>query len=271
MAARLLVIEDNDANLELMRYLLHAFGYQTEEARDGHAGLRRMLDDPPDLVICDVQLPGLDGYELIEQARRALGDKRLPFVAVTAFARPADRERLLAAGFDGYLSKPIEPETFVQAIAGFLPPERRGWSTPTGSDGWSSPAAPAPPPQRKARVLVVDDVRENAELLRSLVEPFGHSVVTAGGLAAALVLLAEAPPDLILCDLHLPDGNGYQVLAAVRADERLRRTPFVFLTSTGRAEMHRERALAAGALRFLARPIESAELLDELMRCLEAG
>lgn len=267
MRARLLVVEDNDANLELMRYLLNAFGYEAEAARDGHTGLRRVLEDPPDLVICDVQLPGLDGFELIGQARRALGAARVPFVAVTAFARPADRERLLAAGFDGYLSKPIEPETFVQEIEAFLPPERRGTATPGASPAVPAPAAAARP-QRPARLLVVDDVPENAEVVRSLMEPFGHSIVAAAGVAEARARLADAP-ELVVCDLHLSDGDGYDVLAAVRADERLRRTPFVFLTSTGRPETHRERALAAGARRFLVRPIESADLLHELLGCLD--
>jgi two-component system cell cycle response regulator len=268
MRARLLVVEDNDANLELMRYLLNAFGYETAAARDGHAGLRRVLEERPDLVICDVQLPGLDGFELIGQARRALGGTHVPFVAVTAFARPADRERLLAAGFDGYLSKPIEPETFVQAIEAFLPPERRGrTATPGASTAGPLPPATAPP-HRPARLLVVDDVPENAEVVRSLMEPFGHAVVAACGVVEARARLSDAP-QLVVCDLHLSDGDGYDVLAAVRADERLRNTPFVFLSSTGRAETHRERALAAGARRFLVRPIESADLLRELQGCLD--
>jgi two-component system cell cycle response regulator len=269
MPARLLVVEDNDANLELMRYLLHAFGYETSAARDGRAGLRRVIEDRPDLVICDVQLPGLDGFELIGEARRALGGRHVPFVAVTAFARSADRERLLAAGFDGYLSKPIEPETFVQAIAAFLPADRRTLALPGGSQAGAA-AVVTPGPPLRARLLVVDDVPENAEVVRSLMEPFGHSVVVAAGVAEALARLPEVP-DLVLCDLHLSDGSGYDVLSAVRADDRLRLIPFVFLSSTGRAEAHRERALAAGARRFLVRPIESADLLSELTHCLEEG
>jgi CheY-like chemotaxis protein len=125
VSARVLVIEDNEANLELMTYLLRAFGYAAEVARDGLAGLERLRQGGIDVVICDIQLPGLDGLALVRAARRTVEGRGVPVVAVTAFAQPGDRERLLAAGFDGYVSKPIEPETFVDCIADFLPPALR--------------------------------------------------------------------------------------------------------------------------------------------------
>jgi two-component system, cell cycle response regulator DivK len=125
VSAQVLVIEDNEANLELMTYLLRAFGYATEVARDGLSGLARLRQGGIDLVICDVQLPGLDGLTLAAQARGTAAGRAVPLVAVTAFARAEDRERVLSAGFDGYLSKPIEPETFVDQVAQFLPPALR--------------------------------------------------------------------------------------------------------------------------------------------------
>lgn len=125
MTALVLVIEDNEANLELMTYLLGAFGYATEVARDGLSGLERLRRGGIDLVLCDIQLPGLDGLALLGEARRTAEGRGIPLLAVTAFAQAGDRERLLAAGFDGYVSKPIEPETFVDRIADFLPPALR--------------------------------------------------------------------------------------------------------------------------------------------------
>jgi two-component system, cell cycle response regulator len=125
VTARVLVIEDNEANLELMTYLLRAFGYETVVARDGLAGLARIRQGGVDLVICDIQLPGVDGLALVAEARATAAGRAIPLLAVTAFAQAGDRERLLSAGFDGYLSKPIEPETFVDRIAGFLPPALR--------------------------------------------------------------------------------------------------------------------------------------------------
>jgi len=120
MGARIVVIEDNPANLELMMYLLSALGHQPTSAIDGSDGLAAVRAVLPDLVLCDVQLPRVDGFEV---ARRMKADPRLaaiPLIAVTAFAMPGDRERALAAGFNGYISKPIMPERFLGQIGDFL-------------------------------------------------------------------------------------------------------------------------------------------------------
>src|SRR3954463_2943534 len=105
MAARVLVIEDNGPNLELMTYLLTAFGHTAESARDGEEGVAIAQQGRFDVVICDIQLPKLDGFEVVQRIR-GFG-RTLPVVAVTAFAQVGDREKVLAAGFDGYISKPI--------------------------------------------------------------------------------------------------------------------------------------------------------------------
>ena len=123
--ARILVVDDNAANNELMLYLLRAFDHDVEGAADGVAGLGAVRRGRFDLVLTDVLMPGIDGYEL---ARRMKGDPRLsaiPLVAVTALAMSGDRERIAAAGFDGYIAKPIEPESFAAQIAAYLPPADR--------------------------------------------------------------------------------------------------------------------------------------------------
>jgi CheY-like chemotaxis protein len=125
MAARILVIEDNAANLELVRYLLTYSGYTVLSANDGAQGLALARQGRPDLIICDLQMPELDGYEVLEQLRRDAGGAGLRIVALTAFSMPKDRDKVLTAGFDGYLSKPIEPEAFVAQIETYLPAELR--------------------------------------------------------------------------------------------------------------------------------------------------
>lgn len=121
----MLVIEDNPANLELMVYLLRAFGHHTLQADDGPSGLSAARAAAPDLILCDVQMPGLDGYGV---ARALKADPVLcgvPLVAVTALAMVGDRDRVLAGGFDGYIPKPLVPETFVQQVEAFLRPTPR--------------------------------------------------------------------------------------------------------------------------------------------------
>jgi two-component system cell cycle response regulator len=120
MRTRILVIEDNAANMELARYVLEAFGYTVSAAADGEIGLELACAEPPDLVICDLQLPGIDGIEVAKRLKAQPALSRVPLIAVTAYAMVGDRERVLAAGFDGYISKPIDPRTFGPQIAAFL-------------------------------------------------------------------------------------------------------------------------------------------------------
>jgi CheY-like chemotaxis protein len=122
--ARILIIEDNAANMQLMAYLLNAFGHTVLEAVNGRIGLATALQDRPDMVLCDLQMPGMDGYDV---ARRFKHDPDLidvPLVAVTAYAMVGDRDKVLAAGFDGYIPKPINPEIFVSEVEMFLPPTK---------------------------------------------------------------------------------------------------------------------------------------------------
>ncbi len=125
MLARILVVEDNAANLELVRYLLAFSGYTVMEARDGLQGVEIALQERPDLIICDLQMPLLDGYQVLAQLRENPASAKFVVVAVTAFSMPNDRQMVMTAGFDGYLSKPIEPENFVSQIEAFLPAELR--------------------------------------------------------------------------------------------------------------------------------------------------
>jgi len=121
VSTRILVVEDNPANLELMTYLLHSFGYVALTAQDGLAGLELARTDAPDLIVCDVQLPGLDGFGVARELKLDPTLRTVPLVAVTAYAMVGDRDRMLAAGFDGYISKPIAPDRFVPELESFLP------------------------------------------------------------------------------------------------------------------------------------------------------
>jgi two-component system cell cycle response regulator DivK len=125
MGARILIIEDNEANLELARYLLECSGHAVTTAADGGSGLALALQLQPDLIISDLQMPVLDGYQLLANLRGGPDGAKWMVVALTAFSMVNDRINVLDAGFNGYFSKPIEPQTFVAQIEAFLPPRLR--------------------------------------------------------------------------------------------------------------------------------------------------
>lgn len=130
MPARILVLEDNPANLALVEYLLRAAGHATLSATDGAEGVRTALEARPDLVLCDLQMPIMDGYEVLHRLRANPATRGLPIVAVTAFSTPGDQVRVMEAGFDAYLSKPIDPERFVALVEAHLPPALHGHPLP---------------------------------------------------------------------------------------------------------------------------------------------
>jgi DNA-binding response OmpR family regulator len=116
----ILIIEDNERNLKLVRDVLQFNGFQTAEARTAEDGLALASANPPDLVLLDLQLPGIDGLEAFRQLRGSSSTAGVPVVAVTALAMKDDRERVLRAGFDGYLEKPISVRELPGQVRAFL-------------------------------------------------------------------------------------------------------------------------------------------------------
>ncbi len=120
VVARVLLVEDNAANLALMQYLLQASGYTTLTATDGREGVVVAQRESPDVILMDLQLPILNGYEAARQMKAIPALRGVPIIAVTAFAMVGDRDKILARGFDGYIAKPITPERFVSEVETFI-------------------------------------------------------------------------------------------------------------------------------------------------------
>jgi two-component system, cell cycle response regulator DivK len=116
MTPPVLIIEDNEQNLYLMRFLLEASGLTVVAARDGREGIRLALETRPAVILLDIQLPLMTGYEVAEELRRQNALSSTPIIAVTSYAMPGDRERALLAGVDDYIEKPIDPDTFVGQV-----------------------------------------------------------------------------------------------------------------------------------------------------------
>ena len=123
--ASVLVVEDQAENRNLMAYLLRAFGHEVVTAENGVEGLDAARRQRPDLMVIDIQMPLMDGLELVAALKEDPELAPVPAVGVTAFAMVGDRDRILAAGFDGYVSKPIDAMTFVGHLETFLPTDAR--------------------------------------------------------------------------------------------------------------------------------------------------
>ncbi len=120
MSKRILYVEDNPDNRMLVRRVLMAEGYTVEEAVDGPSGLKAAEASPPDLVLIDINLPEVDGYEVTARLKQLPNLLGVPIIAVTANVMKGDREKTLAAGCDGYIQKPIDIDSLPSEIENFL-------------------------------------------------------------------------------------------------------------------------------------------------------
>jgi two-component system, cell cycle response regulator DivK len=117
----ILLVEDNDNNRLLVRDVLKASGYRVAEAETAEEGLQMAVQQQPALILMDIQLPGMNGIEALRQLRADPATRAIPVIAVTASAMTQDRHQIMAAGFDGYQSKPISVKGFLQAVREMLP------------------------------------------------------------------------------------------------------------------------------------------------------
>src|SRR3990167_8197722 len=194
-----------------MVYLFKKFGYLTVIALNGEEGIAIAKQERPDLIVCDIKLPKLNGYEVVKIVKNDTQLKHIPVIAVTAYAMMGDRDNIHASGFDGYIAKPIDPTQFISQIESLLPVKLH---SNIQFNVQSSQKA-----QQKKRVigkchvaLIVDDFLANRELTQVLLESIGLQVIAVNNVNDAIAVIQKKIPDLILSDFHLPDINGLDFL-----------------------------------------------------------
>ncbi|MEA2005276.1 MAG: response regulator [Acidobacteriota bacterium] len=117
---RILVVEDNEDNFYLMKFIFEKAKFVVLKAKDGLSGVKLAIQEKPDMILMDIQLPDIDGLEVTRRIRASEKGHKVPIIALTSYAMPGDREKALAAGCTGYVTKPIDPETFMEEIERYL-------------------------------------------------------------------------------------------------------------------------------------------------------
>lgn len=125
MSAHILIIEDNEMSLALAEYLLRQAGYTTSSATDGDSGVRMALENQAHLILCDLDLPVIDGPQVVTMLRTHGEWRRVPILAFTAASLSEEQRRVLTTDFDGYVAKPIDPVSFSNTVGHHLAPELR--------------------------------------------------------------------------------------------------------------------------------------------------
>ena len=251
MSARILIVEDDPASLELARYLLDSAGYETLSATDGGNGVELALGTRPDLVVCDLQMPVLTGFDVVRRLQQDPDWRRVPIVAVSAFSM-RDRSRAGARG--GLRRLPVEAD-HARVV-------RRGdRGAPAGRVAGAAGLARTVAERRMAKVLVVDDNAANRELVVTLLKYRGHEPLQAADGADALDVVRAERPSLVISDVLMPTMDGYEFVRLLRADPALAATEVVFYTAHYRERDARNLARACGVSRVLVKPCEPEDIL----------
>lgn len=248
---RILIVDDNTANLKLTRILLETHGYEVRVAPDAEQAQKLLESFRPRLILMDIQLPGMDGLELTRRLKADLATRAIVIIALTAYAMKGDEERAHAAGCDGYIAKPINTKMLPLRVAEHLAQAPEG-----------SPAASLLP-----SILVVDDNPTIRKLFRVTLEAQGYEVIEAARGADALAGAAARAPDLILQDLLLPDMNGFELIQRFRSLPGGDHVPIIALTGFA-SVLEQGRALQVGFDAALVKPVEPSRLVEIIGRYL---
>jgi signal transduction histidine kinase/CheY-like chemotaxis protein len=213
-----LVIEDDPGAVRLLRTYLESEGYGVVVANDGEAGIAVARSAPPAAIILDVLLPGIDGWEVL---RRLKADAELRDVPVVVVTVVDERNVAMSLGAADYFLKPVRPEALLARLSQYT------FTTKVK--------------QRPVRVLAIDDDPTARELILSALRPAGFDVVAAASGREALAMALEHPPELVICDLVMPDMDGYEVVSRLHANETTQDATILILTGHDLTEADRER------------------------------
>jgi PAS domain S-box-containing protein len=246
-----LLVDDNPCNLRLLEVALGDEGFTLLSARDGESALALARESQPRLALLDVELPDIDGLEVTRRLKADPSTRDIIVIAVTAATGQDERERVMAAGCDGYMAKPIDAVGLPALLARYMG-ERRGPSK------ISTAAARTP------RILVVEDNPTTRKMVRVALESHAYEVVEAPDCRTALEHVRERLPDLVLQDLILPDMDGFELLRRLREQPGAATVPILCLSGfvSRLDEARAMRAIQGGFAAILVKPVDPIQLLE---------
>jgi PAS domain S-box-containing protein len=253
--ATILVVEDNPISSKLLRITLESEGYRVLVAPDGARALALVATEAPDLVVQDLHLPDMDGFDLVRLLRRARNGGEVPILALSGFLARLEEAQAAEMGFNGFLVKPIAPSLLVETINLFLPKA----SLATAGEG------------QGRRLLAVSEGSIELTCAERFLAGQGFLVNQAVSGGEALASARADPPAAILVDLLLPDMDGIAFCHEVRHDPRLARTPVLIMASHALDDELRKLARAVGADALVSRRAGLEELDKALFSALEQG
>ncbi|MCG8463024.1 MAG: response regulator, partial [Holophagales bacterium] len=262
---RILLVEDNDMNRDLISRKLVRRGFEVSLASDGAAGVEATVRERPDLVLMDIGLPVLDGYEATRLIKENPEVRHIPVVGLSAHAMSGDSEKAMAAGCDDYDTKPIEWPRLLGKIQSLL--ERAASRAEESGEVGHTETAPA---SAERHILLVHESPLHREMLAGRLAGRDFGLVTASSAREALDRLGERAWDALIVDIGLGEVEGQLGIEVLRSHPRGQEPPLLLLAPVDRAQ-DAASLLGAGADEMILQPFRPEELLHRLNRLLAPG
>jgi diguanylate cyclase (GGDEF)-like protein len=250
---KVLVVEDNPISRKLTRVALEADGFAVTEAQDGQSAIACVEGDLPDLILQDILLPDIDGFDLVARLHRVPGAEKLPILALTGLITKGDEAKLPQANFADYLFKPVEPSFLISTVRAHLAASKTSISMPGHG----------------RVVLAVDDDAKQLKLLATYLANLGFGVTTAKDGAEALAKAETTFPDAVMSDVLMPRLDGFELCLAIRKHERLGKIPVVLLTNNYSDDADKRLANDIGANALVMRTPDCKEAVEALLAGLD--
>jgi len=265
MTARILVVDDNPANRKLLEVRLNAEYFDVLTATNGPDALAMCEKAMCDIVLLDVMMPDMDGFEVCRRLKSHISTAHLPIVMVTALDQPADRVRGLEAGADDFLTKPIDEMQLIARVRSLarlkvVIDELRNRANTTVALGMIAPfATPSAEDGRRGRLLIVDDRKSSSERIMQALSPH-HAVTIEANAQEAMFKAAEDNVDVIIVSLGLVGYDALRLCSQIRALERTRNLPILVIADL-EDRQRVLRGMELGINDWLSRPVDRNELL----------
>jgi CheY-like chemotaxis protein/two-component sensor histidine kinase len=258
----ILIIDDNAMNLDITKDLLEHAGMYVFTAENALRGIQTMKEKQPDLVLLDLLMPHMDGFEAAQIIKADPEIQAIPLIAFTALATNEDREKALQAGCKDIILKPINTETFISTIQSHLGNiefnELKLNSIFVKTESIKVKSF-SPPQQRPHTILIIDDNPMNIDILKEATTAIGQTALRASSGLEALKLLEKEKPDLILLDIMMPEMNGYEVMDLLKKQPDTANIPVIIISALDRTE-DRVQGLLNGSQDYITKPFELTEV-----------
>lgn len=259
--ARILVVDDTEMNLTVIQSLLKKTDIRIDTALSGADAITLTAGNSYDVLFIDHMMPEMDGIETLKHIREDGKNKETPAIALTANAVSGARQRYIDAGFTDYVSKPVDGEKLEKLLYVLLPEEKLQ-KLPDEAAALKTPAA-----RDRSRILVVDDDEAVCALVKEIMDPLYDVKECLLG-EKAVSIAKEFLPDLILLDIHLPDGNGFEVMQKLRENGQTADIPVLLLTGDNDS-VTEENGFRSGAADYIRKPFVPDVLKQRVKRIID--